>query len=314
MFNKIVLWIILAGILILTFFLQIEFYKQSLNGIAFAVGIILVFDIIKVFSEIHFFQSRKILHRLSFGLIAIMLISFSVFATFSTRVYLSESRESELVAQKTKVDRDNESIWTQRELLRTDLNVIDSQISQKQDIMRDLSQDIKNKWLILRLNKEIGELQKKRETVSKDLKIQANQKETTLVVSSISENIEKIIGIHASSINLLVYLFQSILLETGVFVIAFFLGIGKKEGIISTNESKETQEEGNFNDSDNNNNGNGNGISGQKLREIRTQLGKSQDEMAKELGIHQMKLSRLENGKGKVDKSILDRLVGLNML
>jgi DNA-binding XRE family transcriptional regulator len=119
-----------------------------------------------------------------------------------------------------------------------------------------------------------------------------------------SEDIEKVTGIQASSINLLIYLFQSILLETGVFVIAFFLGVGRKEREVIS-EAKELVED--------NNNGNGT-LTGQKLREIRIQIGKSQEELAKELGINPMKLSRIENGKSKFDKSILDRLVGLNML
>ena len=304
------LWIILIGILTLTFFLQLEFYKENLQSLIFAIGIILVFDVVKVSAEISIFGSTNKIGKALFTLLAMSLIVFSSFATFSTRIYLSESNKNMAQARQSGIDQKNDEIKTRKELLKKELSNIDSQIEQKQNMISAYQSDTeKNRYLIWRLNKEINGLNQQRKVLNPQLLTHIRDKEIINSKITMTGSIERVTGWKATSITTFVYAFQSLLLEIGVFILCFFLGksyssplskIVKKDVKIVSNSLVEERQ--NLSKTQ---------LTGGDIRQIRVRLNKSQEQLAKELGIHQRKLSRLENGQTKIGTEIEEKLMSM---
>jgi len=308
--KRILLWLILIGILTLTFFLQLEFYKENLQSLIFAVGIILVFDIVKVSAEISIFSTAHKAGKTLFSLLALCLILFSSFATFTTRIYLSESNKNNAQARQIGIDQKNNEIKTRKELFKKELANIDSQIDQKQKMINAYQKDTeKNRFLIWRLNKEINDLSGQRKRLAPQVLTHIREKEIVNTKTTMTESIERVTGWKASSMTTFVYAFQSLLLEIGVFILCFFLGknhssmvskiVKNNVKVVSNSFTEEKQKVSKIQ------------LTGRDIRQIRIRLNKSQEQLAQELGIHQRKLSRLENGQTKIGSDIEEMLINM---
>lgn len=129
---------------------------------------------------------------------------------------------------------------------------------------------------------------------------------------SIVETVGSLLGIPASTINNFKFFFQSLILEVGVFVLAFYIGKiptvkkEKSQSIKREDSTPQVYKPQVYKPQ--------NEIDGARVKEIRTELGKSQSELAIDLGIQQRKLSRIENSQATVDKTLAQKLVNMNIL
>jgi len=180
----IILVVILSGAVYLTFVLDRDFLTEfGLNGITAIVGLTVVLSG-KLLCEFLYFRLKGV-GKYLIGSFAFLIIVCTLLSIFFVRVQKSVGTHNHKTEINHILTERDQNLIEDRKLLKEGIVSIESQIKSKQSQITKLDTE-KDKWLILRYQKEVGKLNNQKLTLItkmqdiKPLKIKDAQKETSL--------------------------------------------------------------------------------------------------------------------------------------
>jgi len=309
--------LLLSLALILNIFLQLDYFKEIGFVLFLALISISLLDISKIVSETMFFKIKKIVPKIILSFFSLLLISISAYTTFSVRQWHSVKSMAIVDTGNKKLTNTNTRLVDRKKRLESQLTSLQSQISTKQAMIKSLPAfgryGRSNKWLKHRYNKEIGKLNNQKTLLlTKIDDVDAKITPVTQQKLSLQQAISSSIGISGLLLETITNLTIAFTVEGIILFLCYSLSYVLKMGQSVDRKGAEEADIENRNRTFFTKEDIGEDII--DLKSIRGDLGLTQADFAKKMGVTDRTIRRVEKGENKVSGRILKELNGLNML